>query len=340
MNALAGRDLFARALDVAALATTPRRPSDYLALVRPLRAGRARIEALRDETSDARTIVLAPARGWKGHRAGQFATVGAEIDGRIVTRTYSIASSPLRGDGRVEITVKRVAGGAMSTHLTRDAKVGDLVRLGDARGDFVAPEREDARPLFVTAGSGVTPVMSMLRTFALRGAMPDVAHVHYSPRPFDVIFGAELAELASRFPRYRFTLVSTRTGAKDPRFSRGQLDALVPDWRAREAWACGPAAMLDAIEGAFAREGRAEKLHVERFRARLAPPWQPRRTRRLRALRSEPRRGRSARRRDAAVGRRRVRPSPEVGVPHGHLPLVRRHARRGLGPRPSQRRAR
>jgi ferredoxin-NADP reductase len=114
--------------------------------------------------------------------------------------------------------------------------------------------------------------MSMLRTFALRGVMPDVAHVHYAPRARDVIFARELAELTAAFPRYRLTIVPTREPAAHaaPRFSRDSLEALVPDWRTREAWACGPESLLDAVEACFPRESAGPRLHVERFRAKLA----------------------------------------------------------------------
>jgi len=154
------RSIWSRVADVASLATTPLAPSHYLGLVSPLRAThalKARIESVRDETPDARTLTLRPGRGWRTHRAGQFVRVGAEIDGRIVTRTYSLSSAPDRADGRITITVKIVPGGKMSRHLARDARPGDYVTLAPAQGDFVLPEGAPVRPLFLTAGSGVTP---------------------------------------------------------------------------------------------------------------------------------------------------------------------------------------
>jgi ferredoxin-NADP reductase len=264
-----------RVVDIASLATTPLAPSHYLELALPLRATHtlnARVEAVEDETAGARTLTLRPGSGWRKHRAGQFARVGAAIEGRVVTRTYSISSSPDRADGCITITVKAVPGGKMSRFLTQDVKRGDYVTLAPPQGDFVVPEGAPARPLFVTAGSGITPVMSMVRTFAARRAMPDVVHVHYAPHARDVIFGAELARIAAEHPRYRFVVVATR-GA-DPsvnRFDSAQLAALAPDWQTREAWACGPVGLLDAIEASFASAGRTSALHVERFRPKLAP---------------------------------------------------------------------
>jgi ferredoxin-NADP reductase len=251
---------------------TPLSPADYLELVLPLQASRglkARIESVWDETQDARTLTLRPGRGWRGHRPGQFVRVSAAVAGRMVTRTYSITSSADRADGCITITVKAAPGGKMSRFLVRDTKPGDYVTLGLPQGDFVLPEGAPVEPLFITAGSGITPVMSMLRTLESRAAMPYAVHVHYAPRAQEAIFAPELARIAAENPRYRFVLVTTRDGGGH--FDRAQLGAFVPDWRSREAWACGPERLLEAVESCFGAAGRSEQLHTERFRAKLAP---------------------------------------------------------------------
>jgi stearoyl-CoA 9-desaturase NADPH oxidoreductase len=268
------RSIWSRVAGVASLAATPLAPSHYLALVSPLGAThtlKARVESVWDETKDARTLTLRTGRGWRTHRAGQFVRVGAEIDGRIVTRTYSISSPPDRADGCITITVKVFPGGKMSPHLARDVKPGDYLTLALPEGDFVLPEDAPARPLFLTAGSGVTPVVSMIRALALRDAMPDAVHVHYAPHPRAAIFGAELARLTAELPSYQFLLVTTRDGENRARLDRTQLDTLVPDWETRETWACGPDALLAAIEAAFSAVSRSNALHLERFRPKLAP---------------------------------------------------------------------
>jgi ferredoxin-NADP reductase len=257
------------------VATTPLAPSHYLELVRPLSATHtlnARVESLSDETADTRTLVLRPGRGWRAHRAGQFVRVGAAINGRIVTRAYSISSSPDRADGCITITVKALPLGRMSRFLARDVRPGAYLTLGLPEGEFVLPAGPDARPLFLTGGSGITPVMSMIRTFALHRTMPDAVHVHYAPCAGDTIFGAEIARIAAEVPSYRPVVITTRSGANLPsRFSTAQLEAVVPDWRAREAWACGPQGLLEAIESSFAEASLQGKLTIERFRPKLAP---------------------------------------------------------------------
>jgi ferredoxin-NADP reductase len=247
------------------------------------RTPRARVDEIRDETRDARTLVLRPGRGWRRHRAGQHVRLGVWIDGRQRTRTYSISSSPEREDGRITLTVKAVEGGLVSSHLARVLRPGAIVSLGLPEGAFVLPEVSDAtdahasplRPLFVTAGSGITPVMSMLRSLAARDAMPDVVHLHYAPRAEDVIFADELAALAEGHASYRLVLVTTRepdaAGALPKRFDAASLAAACPDWADRDAWVCGPEPLLAAAEAHWQRHRLASRLHLESFGARLAP---------------------------------------------------------------------
>ncbi len=254
--------LWARFADVVGLVATPLSPSHYVELLRPLSAShtlRARVEAVTRETPDVVTLTLRPGRGWQPHVAGQHVRVALPIEGRIATRTYSISSSPDRPDGCIAITVK--AQGRVSSALAHAVRPGGYLTLGLPEGDFVLPD--GARPLFVTGGSGITPVMSMLRTLAARDTMADVVHIHYARTAEDVIFADELRDLAAARPRYRLHVVLT---SQDPRrFSEERLAELVPDWRTRETWACGPASLLDAATFLPA-------LHVERFTAALASP--------------------------------------------------------------------
>jgi ferredoxin-NADP reductase len=255
----------------------PLRTSHYLELVNPLwttHALQARVEQVWDETRDARTLTLRPGRNWRGHRPGQHLRVGVPIGGRHYTRTYSIASAPERDDGRIAITVKAVENGRMSRHLVREVKVGDYLPIGLPQGEFYLPDAQHLKPLFITAGSGITPVMSMLRSLVAQERLPDTVHVHYAPHAYDVIFGAELKALAEKHPRYRLRLVQTRelgeARSTEQHFSAAQLDELVPDWRSRDAYACGPQALLDAIEAHWQAAGLSRRLRTERFRAPLA----------------------------------------------------------------------
>ncbi|MFI5963578.1 ferredoxin reductase [Streptomyces asoensis] len=243
------------------MVTTPLLPSDYLDLVSPLRAGadlRGRIEAVQPETGDAATIVIRPGRGWRGHTPGQYVRIGVDVDGVRLWRAYSLTSPTNRRDGRVTITVKAIPDGKVSNHLVRGTRPGTLVHLDQATGDFVLPKAKPAKVLYLTAGSGITPVMGMLRDTAF----DDAVMVHCAPQPQDVIFRGELHELVAD-RKLRLTEVHTDT---DGKLDIARLDELVPDWAERETWACGPTGLLDAAEKHWAEHGVGERLHIERFR--------------------------------------------------------------------------
>ncbi|MES3025366.1 MAG: ferredoxin reductase [Pseudomonadota bacterium] len=252
----------------------PLRHSHYLELVNPLwtqHVLKARVEGVWDDTADTRTLTLRPGRGWRSHRAGQFVRLGVPIDGMRHTRTYSISSAPARTDGCITVTVKAIKGGRVSQHLARRVKVGDYLPLGEPQGEFVLPDSMPVHPLFITAGSGITPVMSMLRSYVMEyEVMPDIAHMHYAPHALDVIFGTELLRLEASQPHYKLHSFYTRGGGGDAHFSAAQLELSCPDWREREVWACGPASLLDALEAHWEQAGLSRQLHVERFRAKLA----------------------------------------------------------------------
>ncbi|MFF3109564.1 ferredoxin reductase [Kitasatospora sp. NPDC057904] len=256
--------LRSRAWKLLEMVTTPLLPSDYLDLVSPLRAGadlRGRIEAVHPETSDAATVVIRPGRGWRGHTAGQYVRIGVDVDGRRLWRSYSITSPTDRRDGRITITVKAIPDGKVSNHLVRRATPGTLVQLDQPTGDFVLPRAKPAKVLYLTAGSGITPVMGMLRDIEF----DDVVMVHCAPRPQDVIFRDELHGLVAD-KKLRLTEVHTSTGG---RLDVARLGELVPDWAERETWACGPAGLLNAAEGHWTEHGVRERLHTERFRPRI-----------------------------------------------------------------------
>lgn len=214
------------------------------------------------ETRDCVTLWLRPGRGWHDHVPGQYVRVGVDVDGVRHWRSYSLTSTPGRRDRRIAITVKRIPGGLVSEHLVSHAEPGMLVRLAPPTGEFVLPEPVASPLLFVTAGSGVTPVMGMLRTLA-RDGLPDIAHVHVAPARADTIFGRELRVLAREHGAYA---LHEHHDDRAGRWSVSALDRRVPDWRARETWACGPAGLLDELAQTFERAAVPERLHLERFR--------------------------------------------------------------------------
>ena len=205
---------------IAGRITTPLLPDDYLQLANPLwsaRGLRGRVVEVRRETVDSATLVIKPGWGFSfDYRPGQYIGIGLLVDGRWRWRSYSLTSSPSveearRGSRTITITVKAMPEGFLSTHLVGGVAPGTIVRLAAPQGNFVMPDPAPASVLFVTGGSGITPVMSMLRTQARRKQITDVVHLHSAPTEADVMFAAELAELAQTQPGYRLRLRSTRT---------------------------------------------------------------------------------------------------------------------------------
>lgn len=252
-----------RTLRLAELVTTPLVPSDYLDLLDPLRSGadlRGRIEAIEPETADAVTLVIRPGRDWRGHIPGQYIRIGIDVDGVRQWRAYSLTSAAGRGDGCLTVTVKAIPEGVVSNYLVRRAKPGTVIRLDQATGDFVLPAERPSKALFLTAGSGITPVMGMLRNAVHE--LSDVVVLHSAPTADDVIFGSELRALADRGAVRLIELHTDIDGMLDIT----DLAARVPDWTERDTWACGPVGLLDAAEGHWETCGVAHRLHTERFR--------------------------------------------------------------------------
>ena len=251
-----------RVLKLAELITTPLLPTDYLDLVDPLRSGadlRGRIEAVLPETRDAATIVIRPGRGWKGHTPGQYIRIGIDVDGVRQWRAYSLTSHLDRTDGCIAVTVKAIPDGKVSNHLVHRTEPGTIVQLDQAAGEFCLPEEHPEKALFITAGSGITPVMGMLRNHP---ELTDVVLVHSAPTADDVVFGTDLRDMADEG---RIRLVERHTDV-DGMLDAADIAALVPDLDQRATWACGPVGMLEALEEHWEAAGIADRLYTERFR--------------------------------------------------------------------------
>lgn len=254
-----------RALRAVRAFFSPLLPDDYLELINPLwstRELRGRIERIAKETADTVTVLIRPGYEWPGHRPGQYLRIGVVIDGVHHWRAYSLTSEPERPDGCISITPKLVDSGKVSPYLVRQARPGDVVRLGGVEGTFVLPDPVPGKLLFISAGSGITPIMSMLRCLHRRDDLPDVVHVHSARTASDVIFADRLREIDEFHAGYRLQL---RITGERGRIAPTDLDRLCPDWRQRHAFLSGPGEMLDAMSAHWQDEGVAGQLCLERF---------------------------------------------------------------------------
>jgi ferredoxin-NADP reductase len=258
-----------RVLKALGALSSPLLPDDYLELVNPLwstRELRGRIEEVKREAATAATILIKPGYRWPGHKPGQYCRIGVDIDGVRHWRAYSLTSDPYREDGLISITPKKVDEGKVSPYLVEEAKPGTIVSLSTVEGAFVLSDPPPEKVLFISAGSGVTPIMSMLRHLDHDDQLNDAVLLHSARRTDEVMFGDDLRALAER--REGFHLHEQLTGDHG-RMGPRDLEKLCPDWREREVYISGPNEMLDAFTEHFEREADCDRLHMERFQPKL-----------------------------------------------------------------------
>jgi stearoyl-CoA 9-desaturase NADPH oxidoreductase len=241
----------------------------YLELIRPawsLHEVRAELIEVRRQTADSVTLTLRPNESWKGFSSGQFIRLTVEIEGVRQTRCYSPACSE-HACGRIEISVKSHPEGQVSGFLNREARTGMVVGLSQAEGDFGLPPKRPEGVLLISGGSGITPVMSMLRTLCDEGHTGAVTFVHYAPTRDDVAYRDELSEIEARHPNVRVALAYTREigGALSGHLSREQLRAVGADASCAEAYVCGPPGLMESARRIWAEDGIEKLLHVESF---------------------------------------------------------------------------
>jgi stearoyl-CoA 9-desaturase NADPH oxidoreductase len=258
-----------RILDALASLSSPLLIDDYLELINPLwstRELRGRIESIDHETRDAATVLIKPGYRWPGHEPGQYLRIGLDIQGVRHWRAYSLTSDPRRTDGLISITVKNVHDGKVSPWLVRRGRPGTIVSLGGVEGEFLLGDRVPDKLLFISAGSGITPIMSMLRHLHHSDELGDAVLLHSARRADEVIFGDELRALAARHPRF---VLHEQLTADNGRMGPDDLDRLCPDWPEREMFISGPNEMLEDFSAYYEEAGAIERLHMERFQPKL-----------------------------------------------------------------------
>lgn len=232
----------------------------------------ARVVSRHVTARDTVTLVLAPNRVWHtlgGFVPGQHVNVTAEVGGVRITRSYSPCDVP-RADGHVAITVRQVAGGKLSGHLVHQVRVGDVLELGAAFGDLTWPIAPQGRWMLLAAGSGITPLISLMRDLAKR-TLPQVSSVtlvYWARTAADLCFAQELRDLAATDPRVhvKFVLTQEPEAAADGR-SRLSAESLSSVGLDRvdgaQVYACGPAGFVQTARELLA--GRAAMFKAEAF---------------------------------------------------------------------------
>ncbi|WP_425003001.1 ferredoxin reductase [Mycolicibacterium sp. S3B2] len=248
----------------------PLRPDDYLEMLNPLwttKELRGKVERIEPQGTEAASVLIRPSFEWPGHEPGQYVRLGLVIDGRYHWRAYSLTSDPQPEDGLVSVTPKKVDSGVVSPYLVDRIRPGELVRLGEVEGQFTLPDPLPAKMLFISAGSGITPIMSMLRSLDHRDELRDVVVLHSDRTREQVMFLSVLEDLDRRHGGVR---LDVRITSERGRFKAEELDDVCPDWREREGFCSGPAELLDALIERWETDGDPDRLHFERFQPKIS----------------------------------------------------------------------
>ncbi|WP_205740454.1 ferredoxin reductase [Haloactinopolyspora alba] len=272
-----------RALGSRAVAslTSPHTVDHYLEQVHPMLTValvRARVVDVRRETGQASTVVLRANGAWSGFRPGQHVQFGVEVNGTRKIRCFSVSSSGARPGNRFSVSVKAHPDGYVSQFLHHRLRPGTLVHLSQAEGEFVLPSPVPDDLLLLSGGSGITPVMSMLRTLRDTGHRGRVTFLHYARSRADEMFADELEEIAAAMPSARIHRVYTRRpedaarGGPSGRFTAEHLEQVGVDPARTPSYVCGPAGLIAAVRAAYDELGAGAMLHTEYFKVPSVDP--------------------------------------------------------------------
>ena len=237
---------------------------------------------VRDETHDVKTFVFS-AREPRlfRYKPGQFLTLDLPIGGQVINRCYTISSAPTRGH-LISITVKRVPGGIVSNWLHDTVKPGYELRAVGPLGDFTAFDHQAPKYLFLSGGSGITPLMSMARTYHDLAQDRDITFVHSARSPADIIFRTELDLMARNLPRFSVAHVcETTDGERNWSGFRGRLNLpmlklIAPDLMERTIFTCGPEPYMAAVRAMLREAGfDMARYHEESFNFETLAESQP-----------------------------------------------------------------
>jgi ferredoxin-NADP reductase len=231
----------------------------------------ARVVAVHDETHDVKTFVLEPNARFGTFVPGSYVSVHVTVDGRRLQRSYSLSSAP-GGTGQIALTVKRVPGGLVSNHLHDRLRPGQVLELSAPSGQFLlrAPEPTGGKLLMLSAGSGITPVMSMLRHLLAQGSSAEITFVHFARTPSDIIFRSELERIAKTASNLKLVFCVEQPDeswrGESGRVSGEFLEGAAPHLRDSDTYLCGPSGFMRAVIEAFERaDADLSRLRFERF---------------------------------------------------------------------------
>ncbi|NDL59468.1 2Fe-2S iron-sulfur cluster binding domain-containing protein [Phytoactinopolyspora sp. XMNu-373] len=231
---------------------------------------RARVVEVVRESDQASTVLLRPNGAWRGFKPGQHVQFGVEVDGTRKIRCFSVSSSRARQDGLFSVSVKAHPDGYVSQFLHHELRPKTLVYLSQAEGDFVLPDPVPDPLLLISGGSGITPLMSMLRTLCDTGHRGNVTFLHYSRSRADEMFSDDLDQIAVDMPSVRVVRIYTREPVPDAelvgRFDAGHLEHIGIDPADAVSYVCGPSGLISTVSDLYEKLGATGQLRTEYFK--------------------------------------------------------------------------
>ncbi len=225
----------------------------------------ARIVARRIAAKDSVTLTLKPNRHAQPFLAGQHLNITAEINGARVTRSYSPSLVPNKS-GVFTITVKRMSGGKVSNWLYEHAQVGQVLEIGAPFGEMTLSELHQQH-VFLAAGSGITPFLSLVHEWVKQGGLGDVTLIYWAKNKAELCFVDEFSALTAKHTNlhvhYALTQETDTLSHINARISQYVLETLVPDLNQRVAYACGPAGLVEQARSLT--QGHAKDFYGEAF---------------------------------------------------------------------------
>jgi ferredoxin-NADP reductase len=232
----------------------------------------ATVVALRDETATARTLTIEVA-DWPGHVPGQRVDIRlTAADGYSAVRSYSIASAP-RSDMRIDLSVERLPNGEVSPYLTQDVAIGDHLEVrGPIGGWFVWTDRQAEPILLVAGGSGIVPLMAMIRSRTVSSSRAPFRLLYSVRHPDGVWYREELKALSAEDRAVDITYVYTREAPPNWPRQPGRIDATIlaragwPSSQAPTCYVCGPTSFVEYVGGLLIASGHhPDRSRTERF---------------------------------------------------------------------------
>lgn len=228
-------------------------------------AYRTQVLAVRQETEDVYSLILRPAKRWRGFQAGQYVQLTLEQNGVMLHRFFSISSSPseYQRTGLIELSIRKQVSGRVTPWLPEQFASGGIVSISPARGEFLLPA--EGPVLLIGGGSGITPFRSMLNELAEQYSDRSVHLLYFARTAHHALFQTELERIQQRFPNLAVTYLNDEQHGL---ISAEHVQQYCPDVHARQVLICGPAPMIARTRTLLAELGlKPEQIGFEYFGA-------------------------------------------------------------------------